>query len=425
MRLSAAQYVIALAMLAFLVRLAAVLVLRDIHEGPSGAPSNDDVQFYRLGQSVAAGEGYCMVPGKPTSFRAPGFPFLLAAVFVTVGDHPPIIYGLNCLLGALSCILAYGMGRELLNEGLARLAGVLGCLYLGHIYFATQYISENLFVPCLAVAVWALIRYLKGGPIILAAGAGLLLGYGTLTRPMAVLLLALVPLLLAIHDWRGGRWLISCTLYAATFLAVLLPWTYRNYEAHGQFVLVATNGGSTFYGANNERVATETRNLGYWIATNHLPHRDLIDAQPDEFSHDKMEWKLGKDWVQENPGKAALLEVFKFLRLWWLPDFAGGTVQYVLRIVLYAPYFGLFLAGAWRVGRSRDFWSLPWLAVHVAMLATVLTALIFFGDPRFRDANMPLLMLYAALGWAALRPWLSKHHPVGRHISGSDLPPTG
>jgi hypothetical protein len=202
-----------------------------------------------------------------------------------------------------------------------------------------------------------------------------------------------------------------------------LPWTYRNYGTHGQFVLVATNGGSTFYGANNERVATETRNLGYWIATNHLPHRDLIDAQPDEFSHDKMEWKLGKDWVRENPDKAALLEVFKFLRLWWLPDFAGGTVNYILRVILYAPYFLLLLAGACQVCRSREFWSLPWLAVHVTMLATVITALIFFGDPRFRDANMPLLMLYAVLGWAALRPWFSKRRPAGVHAVGSALPP--
>ena len=131
MRLSTAQYLIALAAAAFLVRLAAVLLLRDIHEGPSGGPSNDDVQFYRLGRSLAAGDGYCLVPGKPTSFRAPGYPFLLAAVFASVGDHPPIIYVLNCLLGALSCVLAYALGRELLSEGLARLAGALGCCYLG------------------------------------------------------------------------------------------------------------------------------------------------------------------------------------------------------------------------------------------------------------------------------------------------------
>ena len=408
MRLSTSQYVVAVAFIAFLMRLAAVLCLRDISEGPVGAPSNDDVQFYRLGHSVAAGEGYCIIPGKATSFRAPGFPFLLAAVFVSAGDRPPIVYILNCLLGALSCVLAYLLGRELLSEGPARLAGMLGCLYLGHIYFATQYVSENLFVPCLAVAVWALVRFLKGGSILLLITAALLLGYATLTRPMAILLLVLVPPLFIVRDWRGSKGLVPIALYTATFLTVLLPWTYRNQGVHGHFVLVTTNGGSTFYGANNERVVSEVRSFGYWIPTNHLPHRDLIDAQPDEYSHDQMEWQLGKDWVRANPSKAARLEFFKFLRLWWLPEFEGGIGNYILRIVLYAPYVALLLAGAWRVVRSREFWSLPWLAVHLTMLATIVTALIFFGDPRFRDANTPLLMLYAALGgqtlWRFVRP---------------------
>jgi 4-amino-4-deoxy-L-arabinose transferase-like glycosyltransferase len=403
MRLTAPPYVLVVAKVAFLIRLAAVLLLRDIAEGPTGAPSNDDVQFYRLGRSLAEGEGYCIVPGKPTSFRAPGFPFLLAAVFATTGDHPPVIYVLNCFLGSLACVLAYFIGREILSEDLARLAGVLGCFYLGHIYFATQYISENLFVPLLALAIWATIRYLKGGPMLLVGAAGILLGYATLTRPMAVLLLGLLPPLFAVRDIRAGKWpLVSCGLYAAAFLVVLLPWTCRNYGTHGHVVLVATNGGSTFYGANNERVVTETRNFGYWIATNHLPHRDLIDAQPDEYSHDKMEWKLGTDWIRDHPAQAALLLVFKSLRLWWLPDFASGTVNYILRIVLYAPYFILFCAAAMRVVRHGEYWTLPWLAVHVTMLATLLTALIFFGDPRFRDANLPLLMLYSALGATAL-----------------------
>ena len=124
-----------------------------------------------------------------------------------------------------------------------------------------------------------------------------------------------------------------------------------------------------------------------------------------------MEWKLGKDWIQDNPGKAALLEIFKFLRLWWLPDFAGGTVNYVLRIVCYAPYLALMVAGALRILRNGQYWTLPWLAVHVTMLATIFTALIFFGDPRFRDANMPLLMLYSALGAEALHWWRAGSQP--------------
>jgi len=41
-------------------------------------------------------------------------------------------------------------------------------------------------------------------------------------------------------------------------------------------------------------------------------------------------------------------------------------------------------------------------------MATIMTALIFFGEPRFRDANAPLLMLYATLGAKVVAAWFSK-----------------
>jgi 4-amino-4-deoxy-L-arabinose transferase-like glycosyltransferase len=404
MRLTAWQYCLALALVSFLIRLAVVVLLRDITLPPQGADSQDDVEFHHMGQRLANGQGYVGDQGKPTSFRAPGYPFFLAAVYATVGEHAAAIYVLHCLLGALSCVLTYALARELLSENLARVAGVLACFYLGPIYFAANFLSENVFVPCLALGAWATVRYLKGGPLWLLGVAGLLLGYATLTRPLALLLLGLLPPLFAVHEWRRGRWPVAAwALYGLTFLAVVLPWTYRNYQAHGQFVLMTTNGGSTFYGSNNDRVVSEWKGLGYWFSTTELPHRDLIEATPDEVSHDKMEWKLGLDWVRANPGKAALSVVLKFLRMWWLPDFEGHSrYYYALRIVAYAPYVILMLLGAVTIFRDRSYWTLPWLAIHVAMLATVLTVLLFGGLTRFRDANLALLMIYSAVGFGRL-----------------------
>ena len=411
MRLSNARYIVLLATASFLIRLAAVLAMRDITQGPIGAASGDDVQFQGLGQRLADGTGYRNAEGKLTSFRAPGYPFLLAAVYRTIGDYPSVVYVLNCLLGAFACVLAYLLAREFFRDDLARLTGVLASLCLGHIYFATNYLSENLFVPCLCLAVWLMVRYVKGGPIWLVGLAGVLMGYATLTRPMAILLLLLLPVVLAIYEFRTQRWpFVSSFIFVTTFMSVVLPWTYRNYAVHGHFVLVATNGGSTFYGSNNDRSVdlNRPRDLGYWFSTTELPYRQLIDEQPNEWAHDQMEWKLGKDWLREHPLKIPQLLLFKSLRLWWIPDFDAGRFYYVLRVAAYAPYFLLMLFGAVRVFQSRDFWTPPWLVVHAAILATILTALIFFGEPRFRDANAPLLMLYATLGVNQLAGWISK-----------------
>ena len=220
-----------------------------------------------------------------------------------------MVYLLNCLLGALSCVLTYLLARELVTEPVARWAGILACLYPGHIYFATLYLSENPFAPCLGLGVLLLVRYVKGGATWLLALAGLVLGFAALTRPMAILLLVLLPPVVAWYDIHRGRWpVMPCCLFAVTFLAVVLPWTYRNHEVHGHAVLVATNGGSTFYGGNNDRVVdwSQPRGLGYWFSTTELPQRELIDAQPDEWSHDQMEWKLGKDWLRTSLESAAV-----------------------------------------------------------------------------------------------------------------------
>ena len=109
-----------------------------------------------------------------------------------------------------------------------------------------------------------------------------------------------------------------------------------------------------------------------------------------------MEWQLGLNWIWDHPGEYALLLLFKLGRLWWLPEYHAGWR--LLRVVSYVPFLVLFTLGAWRCLRQGQLHQGPWLLLHGTMLATVVTALIFAGLPRFRDASAPLLMIYAVVG---------------------------
>lgn len=424
MRLTTRTFLALLFAAAFLIRLGAVLALRDIHAGPTGIASADDVEFNNLALRTARGEGYVGDQGQPTSFRAPGMPLLLAAVYALVGPHAAAGYLLFCLLGALACVLTYAVARELLAEGGARLAGALAAVYLPHVYFATTFESENVFIPFLALGVWLFMRHLKSGTAATLAGAGLALGFATLTRPFALLLLPILLAVLAVARWKQRRLrLLPAVVFTATFLAAVVPWTVRNCAVHHRFVLIATNGGSTFYGGNNERVVTERRYYGFWLSTMELPGRDLVDAAPDEVTHDKVEWRLGLDWLRSHPGAVPRLVAFKLARLAvGLPDFDGGRSWYfALRIAGYAPFFLLVLAGAARCLRHRQYGSAPWFVVHGTALATIATAVIFWGSPRFRDANLPLLMAYAVVGLQAL--FARKQAPATAIRSPSSLVP--
>ncbi len=408
MRMKPVLFVVLLFAAAFAVRLAMVLALRDLHVGPVGISSADDVQFNNLAQRLARGEGYVGDSGRPTSFRAPGWPFFLAVVYAVFGPSYPLVYVLQCVLGALACVLTYLLARELLSEGMARLSGCLAAVYLPHAWFATGFNSENLFVPLLILGVWLFVRHLKRPSIGLLALSGLVLGYATLTRPFALLLWPLLLGVLAVA-WRRERQplVVPALLFTAAFAACIVPWVVRNERAHGRFVLIATNGGSTFYGGNNDRVVHEWRQFGSWISTTDLPYRDRIDATPDEVSHDKMEWQLGVDWLREHPGYLPLMVVLKTGRLClWLPDYDGCRRRdQVVRIAMWGPFLVLLLCAAWAFLRDRSLRGLPWLALHATLLATFVTAWIFWGSPRFRDANLGVLMIYAAVGarWLVTR----------------------
>jgi 4-amino-4-deoxy-L-arabinose transferase-like glycosyltransferase len=390
---------------AFLVRLLAVLALRDIHSGPTMAFGADGIEFNELAHQVALGHGYELQPGHPTAFRAPGFPLFLAGIYFLAGQRYPLAYLVFCALGATACVLTFLVASELLEPPLAVLAAFFSIIYTSSVYDATVFASENLFVVCLGLSIWLFLRYLRRGSFLDLFLSAVSIGWGILTRPFALLLIPLFVSVLLFRMWKSKRiHLLPAVLCVVIPLAMLAPWTIRNYEVFHRFDLEANNGGSTFYGGNNDRVLHDPHYYGGWISTTELPYRDLIDATPNEIAHDKEEWHLGIQWVESNARSMPLLCSYKLVRL-WLPDIASDNRKYVvLQLIGTTPLIVLTLIGLFRCLSSRRYWTQNWVVAHGVMAATVLTALIFWGSPRFRDANLPVLMVYAAVGVRTILP---------------------
>jgi len=390
-------YLIILFLLAFVLRFGMLLALRDIHRFHGAHTAGADaVEFNAIALNLAAGRGYAITPGLPTSFRAPGFPLFLAALYRISYQNYELGYLALVMLGALTSLVTYAAAREILTENWARIAGLLAAVYPPHIYFSTIFLSEALFAFCVGLGLWLVLVFLRKRSMWLLPVAGLCLGYAALTRPIGLLIpIFLAPALIrrASPDWRrAAGWML---LFALGTAAIVLPWTLRNRAVHHHWVLMTTNGGSTFYGANNDITLHGRHFLGSWIATNYLPGRKAIDATPDEYSHDRLEWKLGEDWVAAHPFDLPLLVCYKISRF-WLPDWSSPNSKAVLmQMVGYTPIGILILLGlaaSWR--RTMP----AWLAVHGVLAATLFSTVIFYGSARFRDAIAPALMIYAAYG---------------------------
>ena len=99
-----------------------------------------------------------------------------------------------------------------------------------------------------------------------------------------------------------------------------------------------------------------------------------------------------------------LLCLYKLVRM-WLPEITSGNNKYVLLQLIFATPFIIFmLIGLFRCIWYRRYWTKEWILAHGVIAATIITALIFWGGPRYRDANIPVLMVYAAVGMQALMP---------------------
>jgi len=405
-------FAIALFVLAFALRGLAVTVLRHWSDGPSERHGADGVEYDLLARSVVERGEYAIVPDRPTAFRAPGFPLGLAALYKVFGTSYVLAHLTFCLMGAAACVLTYEVARRLLPESAARLAGLFCAVYLPHIYFCTVFFSENLFALLVVLDIWLLLREYDRWSLGGMALAGVVLGYTTLVRSFALLVLPLLSLVLLTRQIRTHQLrLRALAAFAAGFLLVLAPWVIRNEWALGRLVPVATNGGSTFYGGNNSIVAGGISKLGTWVSTTELPLRDLIEAQPDEVSHDQMEWKLGWQWVRSHPAQMPRLEVGKLVRA-LMPDVDSPNRAYVLASLLVStPLIFLFLFGLVRSLWDTSCRSTRWLLLHAVLLSTLLTCLIFWGSARFRDAIAPLLMIYAALGVRSRGPSSCSHPP--------------
>ena len=398
MRINRFWFVFGLLLASLCIRMAAVGVLRDWRDGPSPRHGADGLEYDAIGSRLATSFDYSIVSGKPTSFRAPGFPSFLALVYKALGrDYPSARLSL-CLLGSLSVILTYVLARELLDESRARWAGVLAATYPPHILFATRFDSENLYVPLLAAGLLIGVRQVYRPSASASAVTGVLLGCAALTRPFSLLLLPVLLVVMILEQSRTRRYCLPA-LFALTVAccATIGVWTARNYRVHGRFVAIATNGGSTFYGGNNSLVAHQFSRLGGWVSTVELPGRDAIEATPDEVTHDQMEWRLGLDWVRRHPSLMPQLLLAKAIRFMG-PDIDSPNRLYVVfNVLTVIPFMVLYILGAIEALRAGEYRTAPWLLLHGVFLATLATALIFWGSPRFRDSITPVLMIYAAV----------------------------
>jgi 4-amino-4-deoxy-L-arabinose transferase-like glycosyltransferase len=207
---------------ALLPRLALFLVAVAGHPGHAMAP--DSSGYWDLGLDfVRSTFDHHQV--ALSVLRTPGYPALIAIVR-TVGGGIRLLVLVQCVLGALSAVLAAWLGYRIGGVAVGVVAGLVVAIDPTSI-ISTQYVlTETVYTFLLLGSVLLFLRALEKPSLAHAASAGLVLAGSVLVRPLG---LWLTPVLVAVWVFRSRREVIG---YAAVLLvAFIIPlacWGARN-----------------------------------------------------------------------------------------------------------------------------------------------------------------------------------------------------
>jgi 4-amino-4-deoxy-L-arabinose transferase-like glycosyltransferase len=276
-------------------------------------PKNDPEFFHRFALELLQGHGYGDENHK--AFFPPGMTFFLAGWYWLTEPSPMAGKCLNALVGIATILLVYGIGRRTASERAAKWAALLAA-FMPTLVFYSATLGYELFLGLIFLATTYLALVIldsRGSGLFLCVLLGVVLGFGSLIKPICLP----IPALLCIWWWLLGKRtkaLLWGAVVTAVMACVVTPWTLRNYREFGEYVLVSTNGGVVLYSANNPN--TE----GHESAVQPLP------GEQDELSRDRIRRKAARDWIRANPDRFLRLAVNKAMFTW-------GTSTQIMSVV--------------------------------------------------------------------------------------------
>jgi len=364
--------------------------------------THDEREYLSLAASLAAGRGFTYTEPRelgtsPQFGRAPGYPAFVALFRpdAAAAASPASIKAVQSLLGAVAVVLIAAIARRAAGDRAAAIAAWLAALYPPLAWISGYVLSEALYLPLILACVLWLDR---ANTSTRAALAGMLVGAAVLVRPGTLVFVPFAALWLV----RRGS-VIRGAAFALAVALVVLPWTVRNLRTHGTLVLVASEGGVTFWTGNHPLARGE----GDLAANPDLKRAEIAFRQGHSgLSPEALEPLYYQDALRQiraQPGPWAILLLKKafytFVPIG--PSYTLHSARYLLATVApYAMLVPLAIAGLIVIARRGQ----PPHYLYLLAASVVLTSLIFFPQERFRIPVIdPLAVVCAAaaLGAAA------------------------
>jgi len=402
-----ARVLVAIFLLSLALRLLFVWVQETYHIFDIYFFAGDSVLYEGLARSLLAGEGYSF-KGHPTAVVTPGYPFFLAAVHMLGADSPMSVGIVQCVVGAITCLLIAVIGNAVGGRLAGLTAGVLAATYVHFVWWTGYILTETLFVFFVVSAVVTLLQWQEDvSSIPRAFAAGLLLGLGALTRPHMVGFGVLACILIVVSA-RGQRRraAASAACLVLALALVLTPWAIRNYVVFGVPIVGSTLSGAVLYQGNSPGATGGTD--GYLDARDFRP----LNVPPTlgEVETDRAYSRAAWQFIRDEPWSLPGLAVRKFVNM-WRPTYGGASFRNILLfggsylLVVVLALFGILRSLKAGPGKPERILLLG-LAFFVGL------HLIVPGMIRYRLPAEPFLILFAAQAVQHLWAFSRRQHDL-------------
>lgn len=364
----------------------------------------DPDNYLPLARSLAQGRGLSLA-GRPTAYRPPLYPILLAPLVAGLGDQAATgVAILHLVLGAGTTLLAAAAARTM---GLSRGRSIAAALIVAGdpvlIAQSRAVMTETTTAFLLALSLFGLaIGGARGGIL-----GGVAAGLAALARPSVLPGAGLIAITWAITARRKPRGLLPVALYLASIALVIAPWAARNLIVLGEPVWTTTHGGYTLALANNPTYYRDVLNADserVWTGRDQWLWWDQVNRETALMTEPEADRFLRYRVVQlarDRPADFARAALDRLSRFWAL---APSPVVYSrgVRVVVACWTLPLWIAlvlGAIRPGARR--W--PGVAAGLTILGLTGVHALYWTDMRMRAPIVPAIALVAAGATCRLR----------------------
>jgi hypothetical protein len=356
---------------------------------------------YEMGlvaNSLTHGLGYSSPFGEstgPTAIVAPGYPTLIAGIFLIFGNFTfasaIAIMGLQILVSLLTIYLMMHLARELFDSQTANIAGSFWALSLPLLWIPTIF-WETSISACSLVGLTALALHCLRTPSKTAW-----LRLGTCGAIAALVNPALLPSLAAMMAWvawesrRFARTAPALGMFA--LLLVFSPWPIRNALRFHAFIPLRSTIGMEMY-MGNRPGATGRLDDSLFPMVNRTEFSNYLAK--GELAYTRGKSAQAWTYIRAQPGTFLILSLRRMYRFWTGTGNADGPVLYEIHSLLTALLGG---AGLILLGRRRRTVA---VLISLPLLIFPFPYYVTHAEFRYRLNIDPLLTILAAYAMTQL-----------------------